>query len=236
MDDSQELEMSSLEAQLVCLYADRERLEMELGTADAEPILLHIRSLEEKLRSLKDEARDVAGDPESEDFELRLAEVVTERESFFEDLGVSSYAEARACISDAEQTASNAAEAMGATVIAPTVEFKEPAVASAPELDAVTAKRLGVASVAELVERYDELEHKLIEERSQTAPAAAVPSARTAPAAPVAPAGQFGDAGLSAAEVRAFVDGLGGGLKNAKLRFEGQLQSGSWSFSAGAEG
>ena len=114
--------------------------------------------------------------------------------------------------------------------------MEAPVEPSAPTLDPEIAERLGVASVQELIERYEELEQKLVEERNQTTAAAAVPSTRTAPATPAAPMGSVGDAGVAAAEVRAFVEALGGGLGSTKLRFEGQLQSGSWSFSAGSEG
>jgi hypothetical protein len=59
-DKQPELQLSSIEAQLVCLYADRERLETELGTADAEPILAHIKTLEDKLREAEKVAREIA--------------------------------------------------------------------------------------------------------------------------------------------------------------------------------
>ncbi|HJL18292.1 MAG TPA: hypothetical protein RMH99_21695 [Sandaracinaceae bacterium LLY-WYZ-13_1] len=41
-----------LEAQLLTLYADRERLHRELGTADPDEILAMIRSLEAQLDAL----------------------------------------------------------------------------------------------------------------------------------------------------------------------------------------
>lgn len=92
-----ELELSSVEAQLVCLYADREKLESELGTADAGPILEHIRSLETKLRQAEQSAREFvpsAGPVSSPELE-RLA---AERDSFFESLGVKSFDELGALI------------------------------------------------------------------------------------------------------------------------------------------
>ena len=107
MNEHSEREMSSLEAQLVCLYADRERLELELGTADAEPILKHIRSLEERLRDAEDSIRDPkpalperSGDGEAE---MRLAEVVSERESFFENVQANSYPEVETHISELKE-------------------------------------------------------------------------------------------------------------------------------------
>ncbi len=41
-----------MEAQLTCLYAERERLARVLGTADAERIIAMVRSLEEQLVDL----------------------------------------------------------------------------------------------------------------------------------------------------------------------------------------
>lgn len=90
-----ELELSSIEAQLVCLYADREKLESELGTAEAGPILEHIRALETKLREAEESARELAvgGSVEPD-----LSGLAAECESFFESLGVKSFGELGALI------------------------------------------------------------------------------------------------------------------------------------------
>jgi hypothetical protein len=92
-----ELELSSVEAQLVCLYADREKLESELGTADAGPILEHIRALEAKLRDAEHSAREFT--PSSGSSRTpELAALAAERDSFFESLGVKSFDELGALI------------------------------------------------------------------------------------------------------------------------------------------
>lgn len=92
-----ELELSSVEAQLVCLYADREKLESELGTADAGPILEHIRSLEAKLRQAEQSAREFVQSPGPVS-SPELERLAAERDSFFESLGVKSFDELGALI------------------------------------------------------------------------------------------------------------------------------------------
>ncbi len=103
MTETSETEKSSLEAQLMCLYSDRERLELELGTADAEPILAHIRSLEERLRqaesNLRSEPVASYSTPANNEAEMRLAEVVSERESFFENVASNNFDEVERYIS-----------------------------------------------------------------------------------------------------------------------------------------
>ncbi len=95
---------SSLQEQLVALYADRERLELELGTAESEPILAHIRSLEERLRQAEHELREgeqaVGGTPSHHEAEMRLAEVVSERESFFENVASNNYDQVESTIEE----------------------------------------------------------------------------------------------------------------------------------------
>jgi hypothetical protein len=96
-DKQPELELSSVEAQLVCLYADRERLESELGTAEAEPILAHIKALEGKLREAEKQARELSPAQPTE-ADARLSELAAERESFFESVGVHNFSELGALI------------------------------------------------------------------------------------------------------------------------------------------
>ena len=104
MTAEQDQPSNSLQEQLASLYADRERLELELGTAESDPILAHIRSLEERLRSAEQELREsrdlVDGTPGNHEAEMRLAEVVSERESFFENVASNNYDEVEGTIGE----------------------------------------------------------------------------------------------------------------------------------------
>ncbi len=55
-----ELEDGGLEAQLNLLYADRERLESELGTSDPDELVEMVRSLEAQLQDLYREKESAA--------------------------------------------------------------------------------------------------------------------------------------------------------------------------------
>ena len=54
-------EDGGMEAQLASLYAERELLEQELGTADASRIVRMIRSMEEQLIALYGEKQPLGG-------------------------------------------------------------------------------------------------------------------------------------------------------------------------------
>lgn len=53
----------SMEAQLIALYAQRERLAQELGTADPAAIVKMVRSLEEQLEDLYKKGADDGAEP-----------------------------------------------------------------------------------------------------------------------------------------------------------------------------
>lgn len=53
----------SMEAQLIALYAQRERLAQELGTSDPAAIVKMVRSLEEQLEDLYRSGADEVADP-----------------------------------------------------------------------------------------------------------------------------------------------------------------------------
>ncbi|MFN4243842.1 MAG: hypothetical protein ACK4PI_11475 [Tepidisphaerales bacterium] len=72
--DSHDGAEGGLEAQLVTLYQEREKLERELGTSDAHELVAMVRSLEQQLGSLYHERESETGggsDPASEIRSLR---------------------------------------------------------------------------------------------------------------------------------------------------------------------
>lgn len=64
MEERSELEMSSVETQLLALYTERELLERELGTADPDELVQLVRRLEEQLQRLDDVLAEPAASPE----------------------------------------------------------------------------------------------------------------------------------------------------------------------------
>lgn len=64
MEERSELEMSSVETQLLALYTERELLERELGTADPDELVQLVRKLEEQLQRLDDVLAEPAPSPE----------------------------------------------------------------------------------------------------------------------------------------------------------------------------
>ena len=64
MEERSELEMSSVETQLLALYTERELLERELGTADPDELVQLVRKLEEQLQRLDDVLAEPAASPE----------------------------------------------------------------------------------------------------------------------------------------------------------------------------
>ncbi|MBI1380539.1 MAG: hypothetical protein GC161_05550 [Planctomycetaceae bacterium] len=63
MEERSELEMSSVETQLLALYTERELLERELGTADPDELVQLVRKLEEQLQRLDDVLAEPASSP-----------------------------------------------------------------------------------------------------------------------------------------------------------------------------
>ena len=64
MEERSELEMSSVETQLLALYTERELLERELGTADPDELVQLVRRLEGQLQRLDDVLAEPAASPE----------------------------------------------------------------------------------------------------------------------------------------------------------------------------
>jgi predicted nucleic acid-binding Zn-ribbon protein len=82
MSDRSELEMSSVEAQLCVLYAEKQRLEEELGSSQADEIVALVDELGARIADLEQEARSAAPLDEVDTLRIRVAELIAERESF----------------------------------------------------------------------------------------------------------------------------------------------------------
>jgi hypothetical protein len=82
MNDKSELEMSSVEAQLCVLYAEKQRLEEELGSSQTEDILALVDELNARIADLENVATEVPGLDETDALRVRVAELVAEREAF----------------------------------------------------------------------------------------------------------------------------------------------------------
>lgn len=82
MSDRSELEMSSVEAQLCVLYAEKQRLEEELGSSQADEIVALVDELGARIADLEQEARNAAPLDEVDALRIRVAELVAQRESF----------------------------------------------------------------------------------------------------------------------------------------------------------
>lgn len=95
MSQRNELEMSSVEAQLCDLYAERQRLEEELGSSQANEILALIDDLNARIADLESECENAPRLDEMDDMRIQLAALVAEREAFLLSVDADSLDEAR---------------------------------------------------------------------------------------------------------------------------------------------
>jgi hypothetical protein len=96
MSERTELEMSSVEAQLCVLYAEKQRLEEELGSSQADEIVALVDDLGARIADLEREAQNAAPLDEVDALRIRVAELVAERESFLLSVDADDFEEARA--------------------------------------------------------------------------------------------------------------------------------------------
>ena len=96
MSERSELEMSSVEAQLCVLYAEKQRLEEELGSSQADEIVALVDDLGARIADLEREAQNAAPLDEVDALRIRVAELVAERESFLLSVDADDYEDARA--------------------------------------------------------------------------------------------------------------------------------------------
>jgi hypothetical protein len=96
MSERSELEMSSVEAQLCVLYAEKQRLEEELGSSQADEIVALVDDLGARIADLEREAQNAAPLDEVDALRIRVAELVAERESFLLSVDADDFEEARA--------------------------------------------------------------------------------------------------------------------------------------------
>jgi hypothetical protein len=88
-----DLDTSSVEAQLVSLYGDREQLERELGVSESMAIIDMVRSLESQLRDLYHEREQggvtasAAGASPAASLELQLIDLYEQRERLQQRIG-----------------------------------------------------------------------------------------------------------------------------------------------------
>lgn len=95
MSERNELEMSSVEAQLCDMYAERQRLEEELGSSQTDEILALIDDLNARIADLESECENAPALDELDDMRLQVAELVAEREAFLLSVDAGSLDEAR---------------------------------------------------------------------------------------------------------------------------------------------
>lgn len=98
MSQRHELEMSSVEAQLCDLYAERQRLEEELGSSQADEILALIDDLNARIADLESECESAPRLDEMDAMRIQLAELVAEREAFLLSVDAESFDEVRSTI------------------------------------------------------------------------------------------------------------------------------------------
>jgi|GEM_PF-4649753 len=95
MSERNELEMSSVEAQLCDMYAERQRLEEELGSSQTDEILALIDDLNARIADLESECENAPALDEMDDMRVRIAALVAEREAFLLSVDAGSLDEAR---------------------------------------------------------------------------------------------------------------------------------------------
>jgi hypothetical protein len=95
MSDRSELEMSSVEAQLCVLYAEKQRLEEELGSSQADEIVALVDDLGARIADLERQAQSAAPLDEVDALRIRVAELVAERESFLLSVDADDFEQAR---------------------------------------------------------------------------------------------------------------------------------------------
>lgn len=95
MSERNELEMSSVEAQLCDMYAERQRLEEELGSSQTDEILALIDDLNARIADLESECESAPDLDELDDMRLQVAELVAEREAFLLSVDAGTLDEAR---------------------------------------------------------------------------------------------------------------------------------------------
>lgn len=104
MTERHELEMSSVEAQLCVLYAEKQRLEEELGSSSTDDILTLIDDLNARIADLEVASDELPGLDETDDLRIQLAQLVAEREAFLLSVDAGSLDEAKGVLDNIRST------------------------------------------------------------------------------------------------------------------------------------